>query len=102
MAWYAELKRRHWYCINQWNAITWYRKYLYDTWYASLTEEQKANIEEQKRRADAKRKRELETSLMKLATMTGIVFGLSHGISNHDKYHGVYDENGFPNLDKLK
>lgn len=96
MAWYAEVKRRHWYYINQWDAISWYRKYLYDTWYASLTEEQKAKLEEQKRLADAKRKRELETSLMKLATMTGIVFGLSHCISNHDKYHGVYDENEFP------
>lgn len=102
MAWYAELKRRHWYCINQWDAISWYRKHLYDTWYASLTEEQKATIEEQKRRADAKQKRELETVLMQLATMTTIVCGLPHGIFNHDKYHGVYDENGFPIMNKPK
>mgnify|MGYP007033303499 CR=1 FL=1 len=102
MAWYAELKRRHWYCINRWDAISWYRKHLYDTWYASLTEEQKATIEEQKHRADAKQKRELETVLMQLATRTTIVCGLSHGISNHDKYHSVYDENGFPIMNKPK
>lgn len=87
MAWFAELKRRHWYCINQWDAISWYRKYLYDTWYASLTEEQKAKLEEQKRIAEEKRKREFETTMMKFATMTSIVCELSHGI---------YDENGFP------
>lgn len=52
MAWFAELKRRHWYCINQWDAISWYRKYLHDTWYASLTDEQKAKLEEQKRKTN--------------------------------------------------
>ena len=51
---------------------------------------------------DAKRQREFETTMIKFAAMTSIVCGLSHGISNHDKYHGVYDEDGFPNLDKLK
>lgn len=95
MSWYAELKRRHWYCINQWDTISWYRKYLYDIWYASLTEEQKAKLKEQKRRADAKRKRELETVFMQFATMTSIVCGLSHGIPNYDKYHDICDEDGF-------
>ena len=92
MAWFAELKRRHWYCINQWDAISWYRKYLYDTWYASLTDEQKAKLEEQKHK--------FETTMIKFATMTSIVCGLSHGISNHDKYHGIYGEDGFPILNK--
>ena len=27
MAWYAELKRRQWYCINAFNAISLYIKY---------------------------------------------------------------------------
>lgn len=100
MAWFAELKRRHWYCINQWNAISWYREYLYNTWYASLTNEQKAKLEEQKRIDEEKRKREFETTMMKFATMTSIVCRLSHGISNHDKYHGIYDEDGFPIMHK--
>lgn len=63
MAWFAELKRRHWYCINQWDAISWYREYLYDTWYASLTDEQKAKLEEQKRIDEEKRKRKFETNI---------------------------------------
>lgn len=41
MAWYAELKRRKWYCINGIDMIYIYRKKLYDDWYNSLTEEQK-------------------------------------------------------------
>ena len=100
MAWFAELKRRHRYCIYQWEAISWYREYLYDTWHASLTDEQKAKLEEQKRIDEEKRKREFETTMIKFATMTSIVCGLSHGISNHDKYHGIYDEYGFPILNK--
>lgn len=90
MAWYAELKRRHWYCINQWDAISWYHKYLYYTWYTSLTEEQKAKLKEQKRLADEKRKHELETTLMKFATMTSMVCGLYHDVYDHN------DKNGFP------
>lgn len=101
MAWYAELKRRHWYCINQWNAISWYRKHLYDTWYASLTDEQKVRLEEQKRLEKEKSDYELRTALMRLAAISGAMLGLTSGISNHEKYHGVYDENGFPiNHDK--
>ena len=73
MAWFAELKRRHWYCINQWDAISWYREYLYDTWHASLTDEQKAKLEEQKRIDEEKRKLEFETIMIKFATMTSIV-----------------------------
>lgn len=96
MAWYAELKRRHWYCINQWDAISWYRKHLYDTWYASLTDEQKAKLEEQKRLEKEKSDYELRTALMRLATISGAMLGLTSGISNREKYHGVYDENGFP------
>lgn len=92
MAWYAELKRRRWYCINGFDIISWYSQYLYDEWYNSLTDEQKEELAEAKRRKEEERKREVNTAIMKLAMMTGICAG----ISNHDKYHGVYDEFGFP------
>ena len=92
MAWYAELKRRRWYCINQFDMIGWYSQYLYDEWYNSLTEEQKERLAEAKRRKEEERKRYVNTAIMKLAMMTG----MCSRISNHDKYHGVYDENGFP------
>lgn len=50
MAWYAELKRRQWYCINAFNAISLYIKYLNETWWNSLTEEQKQHYHELKER----------------------------------------------------
>lgn len=95
MAWYAELKRRKWYCINQWDAISWYKKYLYDEWYNSLTDEQKERLEEHRRREKERKERELETSLMHLAYMTATICGLNARNHNRDKYHGVFDENGF-------
>ncbi len=96
MAWYAELKRRKWYCINQVDMIHWYKKYLYDTWYNSLTEEQKLQLEEQRRRQKEKDERETHAAIMRLMTMTGIIASLNN--RNNDKYHGVYDEFGFPKL----
>lgn len=46
MSWYAECKRRHWYCILEWDAISWYSNYLYNQWYASLTKEQKEKLKQ--------------------------------------------------------
>lgn len=95
MAWYAELKRRKWYCINQWDAITWYQHHLYETWYNSLTEEQKQKLVEIKQKEKEQRNRETQAALMRLAALTDI---MGRFVSNHDKYHGVYDENGFPKI----
>lgn len=49
MAYYAQLKRIQWYCINGLNMIQWYRKKRYDDWYSSLTDEQKEELERRKR-----------------------------------------------------
>ena len=93
MAWYAELKRRNWYCICQVNMIAWYSEYLYDEWYASLTDEQKATLEEIHRKEREQREKELRTSMMKLAALTDMMAGIaSRGKS---KYGDLYDENGF-------
>ena len=46
MAWYAELKRRKWYCINSVDMIQLYKQKLYDDWYNALTDEQKQRLEE--------------------------------------------------------
>ena len=45
MAWYAELKRRRWYCIIGIDMIRLYKKKLYDDWYNSLTDEEKQRLE---------------------------------------------------------
>lgn len=55
MAWNAERKRRHWYCINGWNAILWYDEFLYNQWWNSLTDEEQEKVKEYKRK---KRERE--------------------------------------------
>lgn len=98
MAWYAELKRRQWYCINGINAITNYRKARYEAWYSSLSEEQKQHLEERKRLREKQAEEELQKSIERIVYMTSRMFHLASGVRAHDidKYHGVYDSNGFP------
>lgn len=73
MAWFAELKRRRWYCICGFSAISWYSKKLYDEWFGSLTEEEKRILEENKRAREEKRHREAMESLYGLAYAMGIL-----------------------------
>ena len=89
MTWYAELKRRRWHCINQFDAICWYRQYLIN----NLTDEQKQRLEENKRKRKEQRHKEAHEAIQRLTFMTATIAGLN----NHDKYHGVYDEFGYPN-----
>lgn len=99
MAFYKELCRRQWHCINGENQIRYYKKYLYDRWYESLSEDDKRYLEEQKKKREEQSKKHLQESLHTLAIMTGMVADLyKRGISNKEKYHGFYDEAGFPNL----
>lgn len=95
MAWYAELLRRKWYCINHTNMPAIFSKKLYNDWYNSLTDEQKRKIEEHEK-AEQAHSREM---MRKLLMMTGIVAGFNSG--SRDKYHGIYDEYGFPDKEKL-
>lgn len=100
MAYYAELKRRCWYCVCGFNMINEYKKFLYNKWYNSLTEEQKIRLEENKKRREEERQRELNTELAKIAMMSGMIANLySRSVSSkYDKYNGIYDEFGFPKL----
>lgn len=91
MAWYAELKRRKWYCINGQNMIRWYRGYLYDLWWNSLTDEQKAIVEENRRKEKERSDRELRTHLMQM----GIIAMAAGGMRFANKYNGLYDDFGF-------
>lgn len=93
MAWYAELKRRKWYCIMGIDMISIHKKYLYDEWYNSLTEEQKLRLEEYCKKEKERKEREAQEAIHRLALMTGIIRSKCP-----DKYHGVYDEFGFPRL----
>lgn len=97
MAFYAEMKRRRWYCVIGINMITWYRHKLYDDWYNSLTEEQKQKLEEAKRKRQEQHEKELDAAIKRMAIMTASIIGMSSR-SNYNKYHGVYDEFGFPRI----
>ena len=100
MAFYAEMKRRNWYRVCGINMINEYKRFLYDQWYNSLTEEQKIKLEENKKRREEQRQRELNTELAKIAMMSGMIANLySRSVSSkYDKYNGIYDEFGFPKL----
>ena len=45
MMWYAEIKRNNWHLIRGWDAIVWYRQYLRNKWWESLTDEEKKKYE---------------------------------------------------------
>lgn len=70
MAWNAERKRRHWYCINGWNAILWYDEFLYDQWWNSLTDDEQQKVKEYERK---KRERE-EQRLQRALSRMGLIF----------------------------
>ena len=97
MAWYAELKRRHWYRIIGIDMVTWYSNKLYDEWWNSLTDEQRERILERRRLRKERREQEARDAIARLGLMTAMVAGLYNRTpSRADKYHGVYDEDGFP------
>ena len=97
MAWYAELCRKNWYCINGIDMIYEYKKFLYDEWYNSLTEEQKVILEENKKHQEEQRKREINTELAKLAMMSGMITNL-YNKSNKDRYNNMYNNWEFPSI----
>ena len=66
MAWLAELKRRQWYCIVGLRMIYVYKKKLYDDWYNSLTEEQKQELEDYRKKEHDRQVKELQESLDRL------------------------------------
>lgn len=76
MAFFAELCRKQWYCVCGENWIRYYRKFRYDIWYESLTEEQKEQVqiaEIKKRKED---EYELYTALAEIFILNKIVLSL--------------------------
>lgn len=79
MAWYAELKRRKWYCINCIDMIQIYSKKLYDDWYESLTDEQRQRLEEYRKAKVEKRKHDAQMALASLGVMYNMMNEVTHG-----------------------
>lgn len=74
MTWHAECKRRNWYCILGWDAISWYSKFLYDEWLRSLTPAQIKKLKEYHKREKERKQKELENAfvdMIKLFDATG-------------------------------
>lgn len=79
MAWYAELKRRKWHCINGIDMIHLYKRKLYDDWYDSLTDEEKQRLEEYRKENAEKRKRDAEMALARLGMLFNTMNEVTHG-----------------------
>ena len=73
MAQYAELQRIKWHCIKGFDAIRFYKKYQYDKWYNSLTNEEKEKLKEEQELRSKKADRELCSALAQLSFLMGEV-----------------------------
>lgn len=60
MAWYAELRRRRWYCINGFDMVLWYKRYLYNIWWSSLSEAEKYKVIERRKREEKRKELRLK------------------------------------------
>ena len=67
MAWYAELQRIKWHCIKGFDAIKFYKKYQYDKWYNSLTNEEKEKLKEEQALRAKKAEDEFNSVLAQLS-----------------------------------
>lgn len=69
MAFYAEMKRRSWWCVNGVNQIWRYSKLLYDEWLSSLSDEDKTKLDEYNRRKEERRQQCLRNLLSAIGAL---------------------------------
>ena len=79
MAWYAELRRRKWYCINGIDMIHLYKQKLYDDWYNSVADEEKQRLEECRKENAEKIKHAAEMALARLGMLFNTMNEVTHG-----------------------
>ena len=88
MAWYAEYRRRNNYNkLNELNMNKVYKQYLYDSWYNSLTDEEKQALEEAKRKKREESNKKLEDAFNRLGRVFEIFDNCMGYRCNTDKYH---------------
>lgn len=73
MAWFAELKRRKWYCIKGTFMVQWFSKLLYDEWWDSLSDDQKAAVERRREEERLDNQIRVNTCIMELGILSSIV-----------------------------
>lgn len=74
MAWYAELKRRRWYCIVEMDAIHAFKKKLYDDWWQSLTPEERERVLIQREKERQKNRDEAREAIKHMLIMEAALF----------------------------
>lgn len=72
MAWYAELRRRRWYCINGVDMVLWYKRYLYDIWWSSLSEAEKYAVTERRKQDERRKERRLKEFIAMTSAINSI------------------------------
>lgn len=91
MAWYALYKWFiPWRKISYVNWISWYKRYLYDIWYESLSEDDRLKEKERLRKVKEKRIREGEMALEHLSQMLSTMDKVTHG--RLSEYMHVYKD----------
>lgn len=78
MAWAAELKRRNWYCINGVFMPRVFRKYLYDQWYESLSDDDKQRLAERKKKKKEQEDRELQNTLREIEMVAALCSSITN------------------------
>lgn len=54
------LRRRRWYCINGVDMVLWYKRYLYDIWWSSLSEAERYAVIERRKLGEKRKERRLK------------------------------------------
>lgn len=88
MAWYALYKWFiPWRKTSYTNWIIWYKRYLYDEWFNSLSEDEQAVELERKKMIMEKRKRDVQNALAALIGMNAILNRYTHdSISSYSDF----------------
>jgi len=84
-----------WYSLYRWyrtfrkspstNYISWYKQYLYEEWYNSLSEEDKSTEDDRIRRLRDEDNRKLRTALMNIGVMSSMIYGLGARASGRSR-----------------
>ncbi len=78
-----------WYALYKWfipwrktpyvNYISWYKKYLYDEWFKSLSEEEKKAELDRIQRIKEREKKRTETALKAINEIFSMAYSMGHG-----------------------
>lgn len=77
MAYWAECVRRHWWCVNGFDWISWFSKFHYDNWWNSLTDEQRERIIARRKAKKEKDRKDAITALVSMGVAMACIYDKS-------------------------